>query len=581
MKTHRYLLGRIVVLVTALAGFSTSTCRADFVYAATEFSLEWLTDASRAIVVGQVIECDVDGRFQLRIDHLLKRRGVDVVVGQTVVGESLGRSSFGEREALIAREIGWPSLLDPATYPSQGEIFDRRWSPPFRREETWTTGDRCMIFFGYDLDSPLQIINLDRPAHIEVDFLAIDREGQPVSEVSDLFARIRDRVRKSLDSTGRPRVCSAGSVTWPKSSAIDGSDYYYILVPPDVQSEGLGGWLRFQDDRGAALEAEPADAPGSKRERQSSALLTSLTWYPSGKQTGVKNMIAPARDYWWNSGRSPEQFAADAQFERNAAIGSMVNSYPHQDWLEKKKNVLAGPGDVDRTDRNQLFRCHRTNYRSYPLGWRCVMSYDAKYFAFVEGFTLQLWEADPEMAEARRLIATRRDVHRARTYVEFSWDSRYMAYSTADDSVCLIDARTGRVLWQARGDIERASKWPEVRATVRMQFSEDHRYLVQQSERRSPKVGEVPDERMAHAGQAIHVWDVATGESVLAPWSTWQWQLKFVAFHPENSNIIRLRKPIERRSRDQYHDVWEIDTRRLLTTVPDEAIWDEALRPQR
>lgn len=560
--------------ILAAAGLFTAECRADFVYAATELSLEWLTDASRAIVVGDVTECDEDGSFRLRVEQLVKRRGLDVAVGQFVEGETLGRARTTQQYVYIAREIGWPSLLDPATYPTETEIFDRKWSPQFRREESWNTGDRCVIFFGRDLQSPLQIINLDRPVHIEVDFLAIDRQGQPVSEAADLFHRIQMRIMKTLNSTGRPRVCAAGSVTWPHGSAIDGDDYYYLLVPLDVVEEAEGGYIRFSKDR--AVVASPTAAADGKQ-LNSSPLQTSTIWHPDGKQTGANNMITPAREYWWHSEFAHDEFAADAKLERDSAVHAMFQNLRFARGRLKDK-ILSGtvePADVDQVARDQTFRVHRTNFRTYPLGWRCVLSYDARFIGFVDGFTVQVWEVDPETNETRRLILTRRDAHRARTFVEFSWDSRIVAYTTADNSVRVIDLATGRDLWTARGDFKPYREIPVSPATVAMEFSADHRYLVQQSEQRYAKLGEAPDRDMSHTPQMIHVWDVSTGRSALTPFQSWQSRLKFVAFHAKESSFLRLSHPVIKWDGVSKHEIWNIATQKRLTIIPARASWND------
>ena len=555
-------------------GLFATDCRADFVYAATELSLEWLTDASRAIVVGEVTGCKEDGSFRLRVDEVVKRRGLDIATGQFVEGETLGRGRITQQYVYIAREIGWPSLLDPATYPAEPEIFDRKWAPRFRREESWTTGDRCVIFFGRDLQSPLQIINLDRHTHIEVDFLAINRQGQPVSDAADLFQHIQTRIMKTLDSTGRPRVCAAGSVTWPLHSALDGDDYYYVLVPLDVLEESEGGYIRFSRNR--AVVASPTPSAGGKL-LNASPLQTSTTWHPDGKQTGAENMIAPAREYWWHAGHSHDRFAADAKLERDSAVRWMIQNLRFSRIKDKVLSGTVTPKDVSQVARDQTFRVHRTNFRTYPLGWRCILSYDTRRIAFVDGFTLQVWDIDPKSKEIRKLLVTRRDAHRARTFVEFSWDGRFVTYSTADNSVCLIDLSSGRDLWRSSTDIKPARDIPESPATVLMQFTADHRYLVQQSEQRYPKLGEAPDRDMPHTPQAIHVWDVASGKIALAPYQSWQSSLKFIAFHPKDSNLIRLRQPESKWTGRPMYEVWNVAAQRQEKTVPERTGWPAVL----
>ena len=93
MHPLRAILWSIGLLVTALV----STGRGDFCYAWTEYSLEWITDAASAIALGEVTACTEDGRFEARVDTVLKEcEGLDLDEGGTVGGPCLGRSVYGE-----------------------------------------------------------------------------------------------------------------------------------------------------------------------------------------------------------------------------------------------------------------------------------------------------------------------------------------------------------------------------------------------------------------------------------------------------------------------------------------------------
>jgi hypothetical protein len=84
----------LTVSVTLCISLEAARSRADYVYGGTQLSWQWLTDASRAIVVGKVDSCDKAGKFTLRVERVLKRNGVEVEPGQVVGGPILGRTSL-------------------------------------------------------------------------------------------------------------------------------------------------------------------------------------------------------------------------------------------------------------------------------------------------------------------------------------------------------------------------------------------------------------------------------------------------------------------------------------------------------
>lgn len=213
--------------------------KADYVYGGTELSWEWLTDASRAIVVGLVTRVGPEHDFELRVERVLKKRDTKVQQGQILSGPVLGRAQLVDQAPIIIPEIGWPLLLDPRTYPSASEISDRPWHPRLRRQTSWSRGDRCLVFYGKDGRRPLQVINLDKPVTIEVKFLAVDLAGQTVTQADDLIDLIKQRVAATQTSDGEPRVRSAGINYWPPKSPLDGQDYYYVLAPPEERLADL------------------------------------------------------------------------------------------------------------------------------------------------------------------------------------------------------------------------------------------------------------------------------------------------------------------------------------------------------
>lgn len=274
--------------------------------------------------------------------------------------------------------------------------------------------------------------------------------------------------------------------------------------------------------------------------------------------------------YWFFSGKSEADFAADAQDERNAAVRALFRS--EQAELDIRNDV-ARLG-VSEYHRHQIYRQHRTNYRTYPLGWLCVRSYDQKYIAFVDGYTLQVFSVDAESKTVDRLVLTRRDAHRARTYVEFSRDSRLLAYTTEENAVRLNELETGHSRWIAKPAtqaMEPFSQWAP--ATVCLEFSHDQKYLVQQSQLRPPTPVERPNVWARERGpQAIHVWKVGTGDAAFTPYPHWRPGLRFVSFHPSDSSLLPLQRSTSGPNAD---GIWNVPTGELIRTLPQDGKWDQ------
>lgn len=524
-------------------------CRADYTYGGTELSWEWLTDASRAIVVGSVTSVE-DDAFVLKVAQVLKRRELAIEVGQSVQGPVLGRAQLYDRNPLHW-QIGWPTLSDAATYPHNGAIYDCLWQPRFNRQNTWTQGDRCLLFYGRDLQSPLQIINLDKPVTIGVDFLASDLAGEPIARPERLLQLIQERVATTQDAQGRPRVRSAGINYWPPKRRIDsGHHYYFVLAPPEKVLATL--W-----------QSEILSPPES--------LITQPNYAPSGHYDLRDHPVAAqAVWYWFFSGKSTKDFSLDAQQERNAALRQLF--YSEQGEQDIRRKIAHHDG----TDyfRFRYFRRNRINYRTFPLGWLCVRSYEPQYAALLDGSFLQIYKVDAASERIERRVLTRRDAHRVRTYIEFSRDSRFLAYTTAENTVSLIDLEKGTLRWTASPNTPAVTSASRYGVSLCMNFSGDGRYLAQQTQLRGPAPGvEHPSMLDRTTGlHAVHVWDVQTGEVVFIPYATWQGGLHFVAFHPSNSSLIRLRRS---EGAIRHDEIWNVRTGELVKTLDEKAPWDQ------
>jgi hypothetical protein len=279
-------------------------------------------------------------------------------------------------------------------------------------------------------------------------------------------------------------------------------------------------------------------------------------------------MLSQAVGYWFLSERLTKEFAADAGEERNAAVKDM---YEHYSFLKNETNMLTGrnAAQVGVSDlcRHQVYRHHRTNFRTYPLGWLCIWSYDQKHMAYLDGYTLQVYAVDVQAKRADRLVVTRRDVHRARSYVEFARDGRTLAYTTEDNSVCLIDLQKGQVIWTARAPFPKAN---EPMTTVCLEFSHDHRYLVQESSWYRRTIPERPQVWGRRQGmQTVNIWEVARGEVVFTPSEQGRSGLGYISFHPQDASRVRLHDPATR----GIDEIWSVPEAKLIETVTGTAPW--------
>jgi hypothetical protein len=543
MEFQSRWLGIVAVAVVFLLGGTRSTCGADYVYGGTQLSWEWLTDASRAIVVGPVTSLR-DSGFELKVDRVLKCRQLAIEPGQVVGAPVLGRTQLYAQHENISLKSGWPALLDSSTYPDDRKIRDRPWKPTFFRAENWTRGDRCLIFFGQDLQSPLQIINLDRPVKIEVEFLAIDMLGQVVTEADDLIRRIESRVAATTTEHGEARVRSSGFNTYLIETAINGQDYYHIQAPPERK----------------AMEIWP---PGSAS--LPNKLETQTEFTPYRNKMGEETMLPQAIIYWYLSKRSEKDFSDDAKEERNMAVRDMLAN--HANWPSEENSPFSTTAQkvgVSEFCRNQIYRCHRTNYQTYPLGWLCVMSYDKKHIAYLDGHTLMVYTVDETTKQADRLVLTHRGVHRARSYVEFCQDGRMMAFTTEDNSLCLANLQDGSIVWTSKAAFPKSENST---VTVCMEFSHDQRYLVQESKEWT---SDLPSSwgRLQRA-QVIHVLDVAKGEVVFMPYRQWRDQLRYVSFHPNDSSRLRLHDAVT----PTNDTLWSIRSNEFIQNVAEGDPW--------
>lgn len=520
--------------------------RADYTYGGTEFSWEWLTDASRAIVLGEVTSL-TDFGCELTIQRVLKRRELNVEPGQIVGLPVLGRSSARDfsDDVGAASLSGWPALLDQATYPADNEIRDVPWQPSFRKEETWSLHDRCLIFFSRDLGSPLQIINLNRPIRIEVDFLVLDMEGRVITKAEDLITRITTRVAATTDELGRPRVRGSGftyfALDTPLEVDDDPSEYFLVVVPPDG---------RF-NDRVTAIVQDARKPPITSTNRGF------LKW---------ERLQPLAVDYWFLGGRTATEFAADADKQRHAALRFMLQSCGHR--------IESHPEGVpDRCCSGEQYQAVVGDYRTYPHGWLCTLSPDGRHVAFLDRTVLQVYEVDAAQETVDRLVFTRRDIHRKRSSVAFSHDGRLFAYSTESNDVCLVDTAEWRPLWIGRFPMPKGqASEPRVSRTVCLKFSHDNRYLMQQSEAKDPRLSDDGDRwNTPLFGEMIHVWDVARGQVVFTPFEHWQKLLRFVTFHPRDSSRIRLQNT----TGPLGDGIWSVTTGERITSLGKNDRWPD------
>jgi len=558
----------------SLCSFYAVPSWADYCYGGTQLSWEWLTDASRVIVVGKVVTCNETGEFTIQVDKVLKQCGLDVASGQSLGGPILGRGMlYGQ--APILREAGWPSLRDPTTYPDAGpKITSLR--PRFHQIKSWAVGDRCIVFYAIDLQTPLQIINLDKPYKIEVEFLAVDLAGQIVTSAEEVIKRITARVDKSLVD-GRPQVETAGISYTIWKSPLDGADYYSVLAPPDKRLATLWDSVVLT---GLEPRSEGKSDEDKRRQREHREALEthSIPWSPPSGEPRQRAMAPLAAWYWFHSGKTTKDFATAARAELNAVIKEAIKG-----WGFKGRELDRIKTEMPRVDvygRSLVFRSHRTSYRTFPLGWLCVLSYDMRYIATVDGRRLEVHSIDQSTWTVDRCLHISDDVRRYRTSVEFSRDGRYLAYTTADGSLCLFDLRDERLGWKRRAFPDRPQSqitW-HVRSSL-LQFSHANRYLALQSRLAYPQFPERPDPGgRYHNPQFVQVWDVATGNIALTPYDDWANKLRLyqTPFDPDNEDVIRLQSPIPDNAEGiiATHELWSISSQKKLRVIPRRTSWN-------
>ena len=205
----------------------------------------------------------------------------------------------------------------------------------------------------------------------------------------------------------------------------------------------------------------PTEIPGSTGARQNGSPESFID----------EPVIAQATAYWFLSGRTTKEFAVDAAAERDSAVAEMLRGYEEQ--CNRRGRLIADENVSPQVKSG--FKLHRTNYRTYPLGWLCALADDRKHIAFLGSDTMQVYTVDDSLKRADRLVMTRRDVHRTRSCIEFSRDGRLLAYATDDGSVCMFDLHAGQPLWTAKASAPEATK---PTSTHKLVFSHDHRYLV-------------------------------------------------------------------------------------------------------
>ncbi len=317
------------------------------------------------------------------------------------------------------------------------------------------------------------------------------------------------------------------------------------------------------------------DISHAERARKS-ALVTHSIPYPSGRELGHVAMASLAAWFWFHSGKTTKDFTATASAELNAAIKEWMTVFRRKE--NQAKYAKAEPTWAGEYARFQVFRSHRTSYRTFPLGWLCVLSYDARYFLTVDDRRLEVHLIDPATDTAERRLHVSDDVHRCRTDVEFSRDGRYLAYTTADSSLYLFDLRDERMVWKKKVLPPRPDSQADwlVRGSL-LQFSHSNRYLAQQSQLFSPRLPERPNIWGRDQGQqVVQVWDVATGNVALIPYNRWKvTRLYPIPFDPKNEDIVRLRSPPTEEGFPRTDELWSISSRRKLRAIPEKVAWSD------
>ncbi|MFO7902350.1 MAG: hypothetical protein ACQESR_02070 [Planctomycetota bacterium] len=543
------------LLLTALV----STTHGDFTYAWTEYSLEWITDAASAIASGEITACSEEGRFECRIQAVLKERAdLALQVGQTVEGPCLGRSVHHEhgegvgsgRLVIAASGLGMPVYSEPSSYPGSGRAFPPKPLPRVGRKKNWGPGDRVVLFFGPDVRQIIQIVNLDRPVGASVDehgrWLAADLHGKLIVNPDELMRRLKARVAEGRQSMpdGTPRVCSHGFYYWPSRSELDGHHYYFIFAPPDpcfkdILSDAMKPELIHYATHGGELGVQPPRAalPPSHTIHARIALRRMAIWY------------------WFYSGRTPQQYAGDRQRDFDRALRYFRGHH------ERRPRQMSAV---------------RMHCRNYPHGWQCVISDSGRHFALIDRHYVHLYNLSAERPQAARPLYRADTVDRRTSRITFSPGSGYLAYSEADGGVAVYDLARRRVLWKAQFPLSDSGP---IECT-QLCFSPDAKYLVQVVARRKPgrRFRSLRFDR-----KVVHGWDVPTGRCVFAPYDQWQQWLQIVGFHKQDFRLIRLTNPERERAwpKDVSDLVWNLETGETVADPLDADDWESCPLPPR
>lgn len=172
-----------------------ATVRADFTYAGTLDSWEWLVDSSSIIVTG-------------RVERLIDKNTGCV--------------------CRIASVLKHPK--DAAPKPGgELKVSIRPWRPP-------PTGADVLVFVPPDAAREATIIELPKDGDAKQGYLLPDKFGRVVRKTDVLLKKLSERIQQAnvaaADGFAMPR--RASFVHWPSTSEVDtGSEYFYIRVPPD------------------------------------------------------------------------------------------------------------------------------------------------------------------------------------------------------------------------------------------------------------------------------------------------------------------------------------------------------------
>ena len=543
---------RATLLATAiLLSALVSTSRGDYCYGWTEFSIEWVADASSAIVVGEVTGCTEEGRFWLRVDEVLKEvTDLDLKAGQVIEGPCLGCARHFEQHhgeidhlAFSATRLGVPVYSEPSTYPGRNHPLMPHVLPKLQRRNSWGKGDRAIVFLGPKIEQIVQIVNLDQPLQAGTLYLAVDLRGKVIADPEQLIQHIEQRVAEGRKSTGdgSPKVCSHGFYYSAFGCELEGDDYHFIFAPPDpcleeICRNALDPSLIDYAARGGELGVKSPSIP-----RSSPAIeMRMAIWY------------------WFYSGRTARDYAGDRQRDFDRTLRNM-----HSRHQEQNHQVRAG----------------RLHCRNYPVGWKCAMSNGAGYFAYIDTNHVYLYDLQTKRPKADRPLYRADKVDSYTSELRFSPDGRYFAYSEADGSLFVYDLHTRGILFRAMPPLEYAG----TAGSPQLRFSNDSKYLAQVV----CKVGrsDMLNLRRSWAesywvGMKLYIWDVEKRQCVFEPYDQWEplrhyGEPRIVGFHEQDSRLLRVSMG-ERWERPYREDViWNVETQERAAALPD-AKWQSA-----